>query len=263
MAEKSRRKAKKVPQRKAKKVPQKKAKKVPQKKAVEVPWRKAVEIIRPHVVKILTPHGSGTGFLCAYTKDRKFCSIATASHVISQSHFWEEPIRIRHYDSGKIKLLREPDRVILLNTEFDTAVILFKEGIFPLPDKTLPFIPKGKYLKVGEEIGWVGFPAVSPKNLCFFSGRNSCRLGKNQVYLVDGVAINGVSGGPVFYTTGRGIRIIGSVSAYLPNIEGATPGLAVIRDVDHGSIKAIKNWKEAKKKETPPHKPKGEKAGEK
>jgi len=39
-----------------------------------------------------------------------------------------------------------------------------------------------------------------------------------RTYLVDGVAINGVSGGPVFYTATKGIEVIGSVSAYLPTI---------------------------------------------
>ena len=34
----------------------------------ELSWQEAIEIIEPHVVKIDTPRGSGTGFLCAYTK---------------------------------------------------------------------------------------------------------------------------------------------------------------------------------------------------
>jgi hypothetical protein len=217
-------------------------------------WRQGVEIIKSHVVKIMTPRGSGTGFLCAYTEDRKFCGIATAAHVISQSHLWEEPIRIQHYTSGEIKLLREPDRVVWLDFKLDTAVILFVKEKLPLPEDILPFISEKKHLKVGEEIGWVGFPAVSSQNLCFFSGRNSFWLDDSRSYLVDGVAINGVSGGPAFYTTTKGIKVIGSVSAYLPNRVGVTPGLSMISDVDQflDVIKTIKDWDEAKKKETSP-----------
>lgn len=225
-------------------------------KAVEktnIPWRSAVEIIKPHIVKIMTPRGSGTGFLCAYTSDKILCGIATAAHVVNQSHFWEEPIRIQHFNSHSTILLRIQNRIIYSDMNLDTAVIIFKKGELPLPTKTLEFIRKRKYLKVGEEIGWVGFPAMSPNDLCFFSGRNSCWLNDEKTYLVDGVAINGVSGGPAFYPTEKGIKIIGSVTAYLPNRVGLSPGLAMIRDVDHylKVIKTIKDFDEAKKKETP------------
>jgi len=135
----------------------------------KIPWRKGVEIIQSHIVKIKTPRGFGTGFLCAYAKEKKFCAIATAAHVISESHIWEEPIRIHHYISEKERLLREPDRVVWLDYNLDTAVILFKREELPLPQDTLSFISEKKYLKVGEQIGWVGFPAVSSQNLCFFS----------------------------------------------------------------------------------------------
>lgn len=218
-----------------------------------IEWRQAVKIIEPFVLKIKTPRGSGTGFLCAYTKDQKICGIATAAHVIANSHLWEEPIRLEHYISGETKLLREPNRIILIDSDRDTAVIIFKKEDMPLPDRTLPFIRKRKYLQVGVEIGWVGFPVVSPENLCFFTGRNSCWL--NKFYLVDGVAINGVSGGPAFYIIDKGIKIIGCMSAYLPNRVGSTPGLAMISDVDQylDTIKTVKSWHAAKKKETPPH----------
>lgn len=229
----------------------------------EITWREAVEIVEPHVVKIDTPRGSGTGFLCAYTEDNKICGIATAAHVINQSHLWEEPIRIYHFISGKTKLLHTSDRVIFLDMKLDTAVILFKKGKIPFPKNTLTFIPEKKIIKVGVEIGWVGFPSVSPNNLCFFTGINSCWLNDSRTYLVDGVAINGVSGGPVFYITTKGITLIGSVSAYLPNRVGATPGLAMISHVEQfqSVIKTIKDLDEAKKKETPPSELKAEKQG--
>lgn len=210
-------------------------------------WSKAIKLIEPHVFKISTPRDFGTGFLCAYTEDKNLCGIATAAHVIDDSYFWKEPIRVEHYKSRLTTFLREPDRAVWLDLDLDTAVILFRRGKLDLPETTLPFISEEKHLKVGEEIGWVGFPAMSSSNLCFFTGRNSCWLGKSRTYLVDGVAINGVSGGPAF---SRKIKIIGSVSAYLPNRVGATPGLAMISDVDQylSVIKKIKDWEEAKKK---------------
>ncbi len=219
-------------------------------------WKNAVKMVRPHVVKILTPRGSGTGFLCAYSNDKKIIGIATAAHVVDQSHYWEEPIRIQHFDSKKTKLLRAFDRSVWLGAKFDTAVILFNfdEKELPLPNEPLKFISKGTHLMVGIEIGWVGFPAVSSQNLCFFAGKNSCWVEDWKTYLVDGVAINGVSGGPAFCRIKNSTKVIGSVSAYLPNRLGATPGLAMISDVDQfqNVIKTLKDWKEAKEKETPP-----------
>ena len=72
-----------------------------------------------------------------------------------------------------------------------------------------------------------------------------------RTYLVDGVAINGVSGGPVFYTTTKGIEVIGSVSAYLPNRVGVTPGLAMVSHAEQFQIviKTIKNMEDAKRQE--------------
>jgi len=220
---------------------------------MEIPWRQAVEIIRPYVVKITTPRGFGTGFLLAYNKDRTACAVATASHVVEASHLWEEPIRIRHYSSGKEKLLRAPNRVIFYDRSLDTAAILFfpeeDKDELPLPKKPLPLITKGKSIKVGVELGWVGFPVVSPYNLCFFTGTNSFWSEPSRTYLIDGVVINGVSGGPALYRTKKEIMIIGSVSAYLPNMSAATPGLAMISDVKQylDVIKTIKDLDEAKK----------------
>ncbi|MBD3262658.1 MAG: serine protease [Candidatus Altiarchaeales archaeon] len=222
----------------------------------DLTWQQAVETVEPHVVKILTPRGSGTGFLCVYARNKELCGIATAAHVISHSHQWEEPIRIKHYVSGKTVLLRERDRAIYINTNLDTAVILFVKGELPLPSETLKFIPEKKHLRIGNTIGWVGFPAVSPENLCFFTGAASCWLEKGRTYLVDGVAINGVSGGPAFRATSKGVKVIGSVSAYLPNRAVGTPlpGLSMISDVEHYQlvIKKFKDLDEARKKETPP-----------
>jgi hypothetical protein len=105
-------------------------------------------------------------------------------------------------------------------------------------------------LVVGAEVGWLGFPAVAPYSLCFFSGNISARQEWRHAYLIDGVAINGVSGGPVMYSTeAEGVQIVGSISAYVSNraTGEALPGLAIARDVSylHDSISNIKSLDEA------------------
>ncbi|MBA7647837.1 hypothetical protein ES703_55616 [subsurface metagenome] len=220
----------------------------------KIPWQTAVKIIKPHVVKIITPRGAGTGFLCAYSPDKKMCGIATAAHVVEQSDLWEEPIRLYHYSTKKSYIYRVKERVIYLDKNQDSAVIMIKNDAL-LPITPLNFIRVERHIKVGVEIGWVGFPAVSPNELCFFTGRISSWGKQFRTYLVDGVAINGVSGGPAFHIEHQNIQVIGAVSAYLPNRVGATPGLAVISNVDayQNVIEALKDWDEAmKKKENPP-----------
>ena len=72
--------------------------------------------------------------------------------------------------------------------------------------------------------------------LCFFSGRISAWLEQEQSYLVDGVAINGVSGGPAFQVDEDGRPVLlGVVSAYLPNksLGGTLPGLSVVQHIGH------------------------------
>lgn len=89
---------------------------------------------------------------------------------------------------------------------------------------------------LGVDVGWLGFPALYPASLCFFSGAVSARLEYSRTYLIDGVAIHGVSGGPVFHTSHSGEpQIIGCVSAYHANrAAGETlPGLLRAQDVSH------------------------------
>ena len=79
------------------------------------------------------------------------------------------------------------------------------------------------------------FPGISPNDLCFFNGRISCWIQRGEYYLVDGVGIYGVSGGPVFAIDDGKIVIVGLVSSYIPNqVAGIlTPGLCVVRDIPH------------------------------
>jgi hypothetical protein len=94
----------------------------------------------------------------------------------------------------------------------------------------------GQRIDIGAEVGWLGFPAIAPHTLCFFSGNISAHQEFRNAYLIDGVAINGVSGGPVLYLTETdGVQIVGIVSADSANraTGEALPGLPIAQDVSH------------------------------
>jgi hypothetical protein len=197
-------------------------------------WAEAVDLIQPHVVRIATPQASGTGFLISNSHNSAVCGIATAAHVVEHAHYWEEPIRIDHI--SKSLVIRRHERAVFLDPNRDTAAILFNRGDLPMPADPLPLVPKDKFLKVGNKIGWLGFPAIPAASLCFFAGNISAWVQAQTAYLVDGVAINGVSGGPAFHLFSGDtpfVVIIGVVSAYVPNraTGEVLPGLSVVRDV--------------------------------
>lgn len=218
----------------------------------EPEWKDAVEKIQPYVVKITTPSGFGTGFLFSRSKAGDLVGVATAAHVISHAHMWDEPIRIEHFDSEKTVTLKEDSRAVFIEEAMDTAAIVFARGDIPFPEILLGLSPEGKYLRIGNEIGWVGFPALSPSNLCFFTGRTSAYIEEESAYLVDGVTINGVSGGPAFFPEdGGSLIVMGVVSAYIPNraTGEVLPGLSVVRDVKQfqSLIRSFASIEEAKK----------------
>ncbi len=223
----------------------------------DIKLKKGLETVEPYVVRISTPSVVGTGFLFAQSQDGSLIGIATAAHVLSYAHLWEQPLRIQHHKSGKTLMLRVPDRAILLQEEMDTGAVVFKPEDIPFPKSEPELSPVGKYLAITAEIGWVGFPAVSPNDLCFFSGRISAWIQSQGAYLVDGVAINGVSGGPAFWpVTDDKVHVIGVVSAYAPSrTMGETlPGLSIIRDVRQfqSLIKTFRSMDEAKEEEAEP-----------
>jgi hypothetical protein len=219
-------------------------------------WQDLVDMVRSHVVRILTPRGSGTGFLLYNSRAKGFCAIATAAHVVSNAHLWEEPIRVQHADSGKTILVRAPNRAVLLRVEQDSAAIAFRTPDLDLPDEPLALGPSDRHIRVGVEIGWLGFPAIS-NELCFFSGRVSAYIESQERYLIDGVAINGVSGGPAFKgEDDETISLTGVLSAYIPNraTGEALPGLAVVADVVgfHGMVASFRSFEDAQSQQTPP-----------
>lgn len=199
-------------------------------------WTNVVEKVTPYIVKINTPMGHGTGFIYMYNENKTFCGIATAWHVIDYADEWQQPIRIYQPSSGNSLFLSYNQRVIFPEWNKDSAVILVPYRDLVFPEKVIPLFPTEAPLGIGVGVGWLGFPAIEPYTLCFFSGNISARQDFRNAYLIDGVAINGVSGGPVVYPTStEGVQIIGTVSAYRPSRAGSDvlPGLLIAQDVSH------------------------------
>jgi len=217
-------------------------------------WYEAYEKIRPYVVRIETMDGFGTGFLFAYNKDHSVAALATASHVIEGATDWKQPVKVWHPDSKKTLYLEEDHRVAWLDRVHDAASILISGDALKLPAEVLPLLQADRAKRIGVEVGWVGFPRLAPTKICFFSGAVSARLAAKASYLIDGVAINGVSGGPVFSELKNAIpEIIGVVAAYMANRRSgeSLPGLLQARDLTafHKHIQKIKSLDDAKEKE--------------
>lgn len=212
------------------------AKAKPKPKTRKLEWHEVVEAIKPFLVRIQSPGGSGTGFLWSYHGEDRIPGISTAYHVIDDADTWQQPIKI--WKDDKAVLLQAKDRVVTM--ESDAASIWVTEsgteliGALGLPEAPVPLLPKPRHVKVGVEVGWLGFPwgISSP---CFFSGKISDHDSSDGIstYFIDGNAINGVSGGPVLVPAslqeGERYCVIGSITQYIPNRQGeeTLPGLSV------------------------------------
>lgn len=216
-------------------------------------WDDVVQKVTPYIVKIETPDGSGSGFLVSYNENKSWCAIATALHVVSDADNWQQPIKIHNNDFTKTAFLTVNQRVILTDYKTDSAVILLESSQLPLPQDLIPLRPIDSRLSIGVEVGWLGYPAIEAWTLCFFSGNVSARRDDLKAYLIDGVAINGVSGGPVIYSTVTdGVQFVGVMTAYRVNraTGGQLPGLSFAQDVSHfhGVIQHIRSIDEANRK---------------
>lgn len=218
-------------------------------------WQATVDGVRPYVVKVSTPSGHGTGFLFAQNTRLSLWGIATAAHVIRDEHAWEQPIRIEHLESGTKLMLYADKRGIFVSPQADAAAIVIKKGTIPFPNTFLSLIDPTMFKRVGVEAGWLGYPGLGTMTdqLCFFSGRISCWIGGQSTYLVDGVAIHGVSGGPAFDDDGE---LFGIVTSYIySQVQGqALPGLLSVCDVAELQrvVQDLKDLEQAQQQQTPP-----------
>lgn len=219
-------------------------------------WPRAVEQVSQQVVRIVAPESVGTGFV-SYGRKRGTRIIATAQHVVESAVNSDAPIVVSH--GPRILTLGSTG----LNTRFlhkttpgvDSAILACISHDLPQP--TVPILDPAKpeelgQIKVGTEVGWLGFPALPTVTgrLCFFSGRISL-VDPAGRFLVDGTNVQGCSGGPAFCVTPDGPRVIGVLTDYFPNENfrdtkdepiGLAPGLTAIADVtNYKSIEAALN----------------------
>lgn len=197
-------------------------------------WPGIVEAASPYVVKILSSGGQGTGFLLATGGSLGGrCLVATAAHVIKQAHDRNLPIRIEHPYSGSALSLFHPDREVIIENQRDRAAIIFDSDRLPLPTTALPLAADGVPLDVGQSVCWLGFPHIAAEHVCFFGGYVSAFLPASSEYLVDGVSIPGLSGGPVLLRVRDADApvVVGILTAYKPGGAEPLPGVAVVADV--------------------------------
>lgn len=216
-------------------------------------WEQVVQKITPYIFKIETPTGHGTGFLLLYNDAKTWCGVATALHVVEYANTWKQPIRLIHHSSSEQLFLKDSEYIIITDWKTDSAVILFQKPVFELPCELIELIPLDTPLSIGNEVSWIGFPAIEPYTLCLFSGNISARQETRKAYLIDGVAIHGVSGGPVLCVSQtEDIQIVGIISFYKASrTSGDTlPGLLYAQDVSHfhGVIHKIRSIDDANKK---------------
>ncbi len=214
----------------------------------QMSWEKVIKRVERIVFRLLAGDSAGTCFTVSIGKLPETKSIhymfATAWHVVKEVAGSDQPI---YMVAANGKTICEAKAgcyaVFSLGSEaFDTALVMVKspEDIISQND-LLPILGPETQMPRGMEIGLAGFPGIVGGEFCFFKGTISGYLHKPPSYLVDGVAINGVSGGPAFDSSAQ---IIGLVSSYIPNqVDEHTtlPGLLTLIPIG-----LIRYWMETK-----------------
>lgn len=200
-------------------------------------WEEVYNWIAPYIVRVQTPTGHGTGFLFSIFPNGSPLAIATAWHVVDHAHLWKEPIKLWHYSSGQEFYIPGDQVNIIPEPAVDGASIILNSGLLPFPSFPPKLFAENPHdIGIGGELAWVGFPAIASNSLCFFTGNVSTRLHAERSFLIDGVSIPGVSGGPVIYNHKiNGAQIVGMVTEYHPNrhLGQSLPGLVLARDMSH------------------------------
>jgi hypothetical protein len=192
-------------------------------------WTDVISRIEPLVFRI---HAGGTGFVVGLTKrdGGRHAMLATALHVVEDVLGNDLPLDIVGQEGTALsKVTAGPTHIYPVGpSECDTALIeVHTTQPLITPDALLP-IPLETMLPRGADVGLLGYPGLVLPELCFFRGVISGYQEQPPLYLVDGVSINGVSGGPAFTPSGL---LVGLVSAYVPNqISAGTtlPGLMIV-----------------------------------
>jgi len=201
----------------------------------ELPWDQVIDRVSPLVFRVYAGQSAGTAFIIscapAKTSGRYSAILATALHVLTDAVQTGDNVTLVSADKSRVfdSSIDEMRIQELGSAVHDTAMILLlSDRPIVQQDQLLPMLPYEFMLPRGVEVGWLGFPGLVEPELCFFHGHISGYSSDPPMYLVDGVAIHGVSGCPAFDNRAH---FIGLVSAYVPNVidESTTlPGMSAI-----------------------------------
>lgn len=194
-------------------------------------WVEAVKKVSRSVFRVEAGKAGGTGFAISTGQDKAGTTyalmVATAYHVVRDCGP-DSSIQLFSAD-GRWVIDRKQFEINVGRPnpdEYDIALIYVQSKTrFFDPHDVLPLLPKDFLGAIGADLGWLGYPSVVWPQLCFFRGSLSAYQPNPPSYLVDGVAINGVSGGPAFNEQGV---VFGVVQRYIPNVRSekmALPGL--------------------------------------
>lgn len=206
-------------------------------------WSNACELVSSYVVQIIRGSDShGTGFIYRHDPKLGLSSIATAAHVVEEASVLGAPLQIVD-SAGQKTTIFDTDRAVFADTKRDTALILVSDRDVP---KIAEPLDSTENVKPGHEVGWMGFPAVADRQLSFFSGRVSAIMAQRDRLLVDGVALPGCSGSPVFairkHASGaRVAKVMGVMTCYWPN-------LTMEDDLGLTGVSKLSHFDELKKK---------------
>ena len=195
-----------------------------------------------------------TGFIAATAEadGNAYCAVITARHVVEDRPTHEIRWKLtRHAEPGQEKATYEfkssgligplttiPGFIRTDQPDYDAAAIVIplEAGVSPPffdVENELPpsVIAPDKAIVAGVDIAWAGYPGIITNvlkrpQLCFYRGMISATVLdiSHGMYIVDGHAAQGVSGGPVWHSDETGHRIVGVVSSYLAP-GGEMPGL--------------------------------------
>lgn len=204
----------------------------------KVEWYNAVDLMKRNLVKISTLGGGyGSGIIIPRPQKApgNLC-VLTALHVIEKAHITGATIVIERADKKLSITLPSLARSVFVAENRDQAIICFNGPLDFESLHELTFLSKNIHYNPGVELGWLGFPVIEiAKDVpCFLSGRVSAYLEDKEAYLIDGVSIHGLSGGPVFYCDNTKVVVAGIVTNYFPNEVNnqAWPGLAMFRTIN-------------------------------
>lgn len=222
------------------------------------PGYAAFKAICPRVFRIETQwsrnRAVGTSFCIGRLKESNRLVLATAAHMIEFPPNETVQWLVQQFDERgnlerQMRFTRGESEGESICSRYKLADIGFlalpaedERGTpFALPGEVpLMSIHERQHVCEGGRVGWAGFAGqvedyLGRPQLCYFEGVVSAfsEARDKLVYVVDGHAAPGVSGGPVWHWPDGGDRIetVGVVSAYGLS-EGALPGFCVFTPIN-------------------------------